>query len=332
MRTATVCSRQRISFGLLVMIFAAASMQSAAQNAPFTSHNDQNGGTLSGLVITSSGSSKRDALITLRAITGQTLCTAFTDEAGSFHCPDVPAGIYQLIVSSEGNEQSIDISVANVNPEITITLSDGHTSQDQSNAVSVSELMVPSKARKSFRKATERFKKADLAGARSEVDKALEMWPRFAAALTLRGFIKEHSTTPQDAVNDFNAALDVDRSYGLAYIGLAANYNDTGDFDKALSVLDRGTPYITLMWQSHYEISKALLGKRAFARALQEASRASTLFGDDTPGLCFVKAQAYLNLGNARAAREQVETFLKKNSNRPGVERLRQLLATLIVH
>jgi tetratricopeptide (TPR) repeat protein len=189
--------------------------------------------------------------------------------------------------------------------------------------------MVPSKAWKAFQKATERFQKSDLAGARLQLDKAIELWPRFAAALTLRGVLKTHSALPHDAVEDFNAALDADRTYGLAYIGLAENHNATGNFDEAMNVLDRGSAYLTQMWQLHYEVSKALFGKKSFSRALQEASRASTMLGHELPGLCFIKAEAYVNLGDARAARTELETYLKENGNRPGADRLHQLLASL---
>lgn len=330
MGTATRWFRQQIFCGLFVAILAGSWIHCRAQSGASDFRNERSvGSSFNGRVVASNGPLQRDTRIELRSTTGQTVCSTYTDASGSFHCSDVVPGLYQLIVSSERNEQTVDISVGNFRPEVTIKVPDAKINQDQTRSVSVSELMVPAKARKVFEKAAERFQRADLAGTRAELDKALEIWPRFAAALTLRGVLKMHSRVPHDAIQDFNAALDVDRSYGLAYIGLAANHNATGKFDEALKVLDRGRPYLTQMWQLHYETSKSLLGKRAFTRAIEEANRASAMLGQDTPGVCLIKSQAYLNLDNARAARTEIENYLKRNHGGPGIERLRQLLGSI---
>lgn len=189
--------------------------------------------------------------------------------------------------------------------------------------------MVPPGAKKCFDKASKLLHKNKVDDALKELNKALGMWPRYAAALSLRGFLEMTRNQHQKALNDFSAAVANDPGYAPAYVGLAADYNRTGKFDMALKVLDRSKPFTSGSWQLHFEASKALLGMKSFTSALKEANEASKIYGQELPDFRLVRAQAYLQLKQTEAAIRELRECLAKESKGPRAEKIRQFLSAL---
>jgi len=310
-----------------VMFFC--SLPVHAQFEDFPSRPGARRGSLEGSVVTSTGEPVRDARVELRTLAGMTVSTKEVGSSGSFSIPDLQPGWYELVASSGIHRSTTTVSISSFVERMTIQIDAAPAQAQSENMVSVSSLTVPSKARKAFEAADQRFRENDVRGAWERVEKALQAFPKYAAALTLRGLLKMQTNQPQQAVDDFAAALDADRGYQLAYAGLAADYNLMGRFDEALRVLDQGNSLASPLWLAHFEASKALLGKKSFDRALAEANRAHSLLGRDLPMLNVVKGYAYIGLKDMTSGTTALQQYLRQESTGPLADKVRAVLASL---
>ena len=198
--------------------------------------------------------------------------------------------VYVRPITTNGNAATM------TSPSVPRTVDCSGENSAHGSTVTAAQLTLPAEARTSFNNALKLFAKKDFDAARSQVVRALQICPRFAAALTLRGVLRVVGSQDQQAREDFRMALKIDPSYSLAYIGLAADYNLIGQFDQALNILRESAPFTARLWQSHFEASKALFAKGLFSRAIHEANQASLLYGRDMPDLHLIKAASYLGL------------------------------------
>ena len=308
-----------------------------AQDTAFHLGQDGNQVSLQGQVVTASGQPLSNVRIELRSATGRIISSTWAGSTGTFYVPNLDKGVYEVVATS-GVDQSVEtVSVSSLQTQLIIRFAstagrsgeEKRSSNSNSSTVSVTALAVPSGARKAYEKAARLFQKNEIAGAWNQLSTALQMWPKYAEALALRGALRLQSNGLQDAMNDFANALQLDRGCPLAYIGLAAAYNLTGRFDDALLILDQATSLKMQLWQVHYETSKALLGKKVFDRALREAIQADKELGQDLPSLNIVKAKAYIGLKNKNSAISELQKILQKQNSGPEADESRALLASM---
>jgi tetratricopeptide (TPR) repeat protein len=284
---------------------------------------------LNGHVVNQNGQPVTDVLIELRSVAGKIISSVTADRSGSFYIPNLDPGWYEVVATSGINRSVTTVDVSSFPEPLTIRLGSAPSAVHNEATVSVNSLATPSDAQKAFEAAERLFQKNDLSGAWNKVNKALQAWPNYAAALTLRGVLKMGNNQPQPAIDDFAAAVEADRSYHLAYIGLAAAYNLSARFDEALRALDQVDPRNPQSWQIHFETSKALLGKKSFGRALQEADRAASLLGRDLPEINVLRANAYIGMQDMNSAAKELREYLRLDGSGPLADKARALLVQM---
>ena len=94
-------------------------------------------------------------------------------------------------------------------------------------------MQAPSNARKAYEKAQKDISKENLKDAEKELDKAVQEFPKFAAAWALLGMIHQSSKQLDQAGKDYEQAIASDPQYAKPYFGLAViaanqqNWKDT---------------------------------------------------------------------------------------------------------
>jgi tetratricopeptide (TPR) repeat protein len=190
------------------------------------------------------------------------------------------------------------------------TPSRNKSSPDRQATISAAELRVPGKARDACRKAWFAMSENKLGDAARYIEKALSVWPQYAAALALRATLEMQDTNSHErAKDDAEKAIEYDPNYAAGYIVLGSAYNSLGQFDDAIRTLDRGIALLPTTWQGYYEMSYALLGKGDFLGGLHQAEKASSLGSGNYPDLHLVKAYCYVGLKNQSAAKAELEAF-----------------------
>src|SRR6185369_1418797 len=133
------------------------------------------------------------------------------------------------------------------------------TAADGSQSISVTQFRVPDKARKLYEKGNEALSKNKLADAKKYAEKALEIHPKFAEALTLRGILEINDGATDQGLADFDSAIKADPNFALAYTTMGAALNQTQKYDDATRVLLRAVALQPTAWQAYYELAKASL-------------------------------------------------------------------------
>lgn len=109
--------------------------------------------------------------------------------------------------------------------------------------ISLTTMQAPTSARKAYEKAQKDISKENLKDAEKELDKAVEEFPKFAAAWALLGMIHQNSKQLDQATNDYTQSISSDPQYAKPYFGLAViaanqqNWKDTVRFTEQVNRL-----------------------------------------------------------------------------------------------
>jgi tetratricopeptide (TPR) repeat protein len=285
-------------------------------------------GSISGSVNTVDGQPVSDARIELRSSTGATTVSGYTSLNGRFEFQNVPVGSYEIVADSGVDEARERVNVQNDLATVSLRLPrvGAASSAGNNNTVSIAELKIPEKARNEDKKAREALQKQDTASARKHVEKALEIAPQFAAALTTRALIELDDNHLDPAIADLEKAVQLDAGYGLSFLVLGAAYNHLQHFDDAIRALDHGVALMPNYWQGYFELGKAYLGKNDLPHAQAQLDRCKQQAPPNYAPLHLVRANLELALRNYPEAMAELEAYLDREPTGETSARARKTL------
>ncbi len=287
-------------------------------------------GSIMGSVNSLAGQPLKDVQVQLHGLSGAGVAASTsTDRSGRFSFSGVPAGTYEIVAVSGVNQITERVEVSSVPVITTLRLPISGMPNDGAgtNTVSVAQYRVPEKARTEFMKAREATSRMKIEEAQKHVNRALELYPNYAAALTLRAILELDQSEIDAAINDTQKAIQSDGNYAMAYTVLASALTATGRFDDALQALQRSESLAPDTWQTYYEKAKAYLGKADYRATVQQLDRAGSLVSEDFPQMHLLRARALIGLNMSAEAGTELETFLKKVPQGPESEQARSMLA-----
>ena len=295
-----------------------------------SSLNKLQGSTISGVVVGSDGSPLPDVRIEIRnEQTASSVASGYTNGSGAFEFDRLPMAAYDVSATRGLAESHEHLALGDVgaNLKIRLTTAGSAASQaDGSATVSVAEYRVPQKARDAFHKAEAALAKSRPDEVARQLAKALEAYPDYAPALTLRGVTSLDALNPQAAINDFDRAIHSDPNYALAYTAMAAALNQLSKFDDALRSGDRAVSLAPRSWQSYFEMAKSYVGKADYEHALQQITKAQQLVPTEYPPIHLVRAHVMLALKNYAEAMTELQAFLTLAPHDPNSGAARETL------
>jgi tetratricopeptide (TPR) repeat protein len=289
--------------------------------------------SISGVVVGSDGAPVPDVRIEIRNDqTSRVITSAYTNNSGAFQFNNLPLAPYDVAAMRGMSESHEHLALGDVGANLRIRLTTANSAATQADGhatVSVAEYKVPQKARDAFHKAEQALAKNRPDDAAKNLSKALEIYPDYAPALTLRGVMSLDSSKPESAINDFDKAIHSDPGYAMAYTAMAAAQNQLNKFDDAVRSAERAVTLAPRSWQSYFEMAKAYVGKTDYQHALQQVSRAQELVPTDYAPIHLVRAHVMLALKNYSNAIDELQAFLKLSPQDPNSGAVRQTLEKL---
>jgi Flp pilus assembly protein TadD len=287
-----------------------------------TSQFSGGGASLQGTVLSALTSKPmQNARVELHDITnGTVMKSVYTNTGGQFDFGSIPQGIYR-VVAVQGVaqvEERVDVSSMGTTVSLRLPVNDAPAAGLSSNTVSVAQYKVPEQARNEYMKAAQASERTKAPEALKHLARALEIYPDYADALTLRAILTLASNTPA-AIDDLQKAIQADGNYALAYTVLGSAFNSQDKFDQAIQTLQRAQSLAPDAWQSYFEMARAYLGKADFQSALGQLDKAQSLLPSEYAPLRLVKAQALMALKQYDAAVAECRTYLQKDPNGPNV-------------
>ena len=317
----------RATFSVSLLTFLFAVPAHAQFNTPLGAIG---AGRLTGTVYDASGATSPAAHIDVRdASTGIIVASGFAHDGGSFELYNIPEGNYQVVAEANGQQGQELVSVHGSLNNVEIHLRGTTQATGHGGTVSAAQLLVPPKAREAYTKAQQAFVKNKPDQATKYLDKAIEIYPHFAEALTLQALLALEKDDVSAAQDNLEHAIQYDPNYGMAYTALGSIYNSQGRYDDAMRATDRGMALSPNAWQPYFEASKAYFGKRMYERCLQMADKAQSLGGNAYVAIHMLKAYALIPQKLYRQARQEVQAFLSTNPKGDGAAQAQQLLAKL---
>jgi Flp pilus assembly protein TadD len=284
--------------------------------------------TLNGSVNTAANQPVRDARVELRQVLTQAVvASGYTLPNGSFELTNVPPGAYEVVAAVGINEARERIEIDQPMTTVNLRLPGPAADAAAGGAtVSVAQLKIPHQARKQYDKAEQAFHKQKFDQARERLQKALQEFPNYAQALTLRAILRLQDNQLDQARADLEHAIKADYGYPMAYIVLGATYNLMSRYDDSVRTLEHGIVLSPASWQAYFELSKALLGKGQFEAALRQVNKASALAPANFGAIHLVKAHALLGIKAYDQAVMELEQYLGTNPSSADSDAARQTL------
>ena len=182
--------------------------------------------------------------------------------------------------------------------------------------VSTNELQAPHEAQAALHQAREALDRRRYPEARGHIARALEIYPKYALALELRGILNLGEDHLEEACSDSRQAIEYDPNLGAAYLSLGAAYNRLGHFKEAVAPLTRAAMMLPNTWTVHYEMALAYLGSGKYEAALEAISRAvekNPAEPDNRSSVFYTKARVLLELKDSPAARAAFEQSIQQD-------------------
>ena len=301
------------------------------QQAPFAMHSTRTEARpISGTVRDANNNPLNEVRVELTDWNGGIVNSTYTNHAGSFEFPPVPEGPYTIVATSGVQQVSERVETSHWSAMNMVSLrlpvsnkpDDGRTG----NTISVAQYRVPDKAREEFNKAHENLEKGRLTDANRHLARALELYPDYADALTLRGILELDHKQTDAAIADLDHAIKSDGSYALAYMVMGSALNQASKYDQAIQSLQRGESLAPDYWQAYFEMGKSYVGKGDYPAALAQLDRARTLAGAEYPLIDYMRAHALLEMKQYQEAVAALQSYLQKEPQSANSERARQML------
>lgn len=214
------------------------------------------------------------------------------------------------------------------NPDVgTIILR--HLANVQGTAISFTTLKAPNPAKKSFEKAQKSLqqKPPKHAEAAKELEKAVQLYPEFAAAWNMLGECKLAAKDEEGARQAFEKSMAADGKYTNPYLQLAVLDLRASHWKEAAEITGRLNQLNPYLPQSHY--FNAIANFNLNKMELAEKSARSAM--DRSDGGRFPRAHHLLGAilarqGDFSSAAEQFRTYLKLSPNAAEADQLKRQL------
>ena len=326
---------------VLALGFAGCTLSLTAQRmgmdpsqTPFSQHDSgmnssrMDNRSISGTVQDTAGNPLQDVRVELTDGNGVVVNSAYTSASGRFEFSRVASGIY-LVVATSGLQQTTErVEASNFSNLVSIRMQGRGKPADGvgGDSISVAQYRVPAKAREAYRKAHSAVEKGKTDEANKHLAKALEIFPNYAEALTLRGVLELNRQDSQAAVADLDKAIKADANYAMAYMVMGSALNMQSRFDEAIRALQRGESLAPTYWQAHFEMGKSYIGKADYPAALRQLERAENLAPEEYPLIYLLRAHALLSMKQFPEAMAALQAYLQKDPGGANVEQAQKMM------
>ncbi|HZD92993.1 MAG TPA: carboxypeptidase regulatory-like domain-containing protein, partial [Candidatus Sulfotelmatobacter sp.] len=207
------------------------STTSTMPHSQFDSSLRENG-SITGTVNDTHNKPVKDVRVELTNSNGVAVSSAYTNSSGMFEFSRVAPGPYTVVATAGLQQSSERVEVSGWTNTVTIHMpvSDKPEEGASGNSVSVAQLKIPSKAREEYRKSREALQKDKLEDAKKHLAKALEIYPNYADALTLRAVLALNQKDSEAAIADLDQAIKADANCAMAYMVMGSALNMQSKF------------------------------------------------------------------------------------------------------
>ncbi len=263
---------------------------------------------------------------------------SFTNQEAMAEFDDVAAGTYHVIVSGQGIEeadsgifevdhrrssQSIFV-VVKPTPDEKQAASGGKGS----STVASADLNIPANAAKEFDKATELMAKQDWKKAIEQLNKAVAIYPQYAAAYNNLGAIYARQGDRDHEREALQKAVSLNDHFAPAFVNLAKMDIADHDLPGAEALLEKATSTDPLNSPTLILLANVELLNQHYDQSIANCRKAHSLPGPHAMAH-YIAAHALQDKNESSEAAAELQTFLKEEPNGGMSDAVRKQLSSL---
>jgi len=244
------------------------------------------------------------------------------------------AGDYYVAVSGIGIESTespaFEVGDTSQSVELSVKrLEQSKGARQPSPTVSVSDLHIPSKARKEFAKASAQIAKNVWNRALEHLKKAIAIYPHYAAAYNNLGVAYAHLGDREREREALQEAIDLDDHFAPALTNLAKMAIVDRNLPEAEVMLSRATAVDPNDVQTLVLLAKLQLLNRHFEPAIATCRKVHSMQHDSQSLVHYIAARALEGENRPADAVSELHTFLDEQPSGPGAEAARKEMGVL---
>jgi tetratricopeptide (TPR) repeat protein len=198
--------------------------------------------------------------------------------------------------------------------------------RDPATVVSQTGLSVPDKARRAYADAERKLQRRDVIGATKDLERAVEVAPKFAAAWNHLGTIAYQTRNYNEAERCFRTALDADPGMYEPLVNLGGVLITLGNYDEAWKVNVEAVVVRPGDALAHSQLGMTYLFLNKLDLAEKHLLEAVSLDPGHFSHPQIHLAEIYVRRKDLMRAAEQAEDFIRRHPDDPSVPTLRETL------
>ncbi len=263
----------------------------------------------------------------------------YTNTSGMLEFPNIRIGNYHLLVSGEGIEET-DSGVFEVDPrkvsqyQYVIVKRAGEANSTESKqhtdpTVAAVDLSIPASARNEFDKANEFMNKENWKKAIERLTKALEIYPKFAAAYNNLGVVYSRLKDRVLERQALQKAISINDHFAPAYVNLARMDIVDHNFPEAETMLGKATASDPNNPLTLVLLANVQLLDQHYDEAIANCRKAHSMPQDPHALAHYIAARAWEHENRPAEALSELQTFLQEEPSGPRADAVRKEIAGL---
>jgi tetratricopeptide (TPR) repeat protein len=254
-----------------------------------------------------------------------------TRDGGSFQFVQMNPGRYTLSVWHQDyveHSETIDLMLSSVTGLLVRLAKQTAPPKSMQGSVPAWALTIPEKAQEQFNRGLAALERSDGQRAVRHMQRAVEIYPQFAAAYAAMGNAQQMLKESEEATKSFNRALEIDDTLYAAWLGLGTLHSAAGRHQDAERCLLKARTLRTEDWQAWYQLGELYWEMKDAPHTEENARRALQMHGS-MPRIHILLINALVVQEKYRESLAAMEEFLAKfprSPLAPEVARKRDLL------
>lgn len=300
---------------------------------------DDNLAVLDGQVKFSDGNPAEAAVVQLVSSEGEVIAEQRTDPSGHFSFTSLQRGNYSVVASMIGYHSASSLVAYSDGYRRTIELtlvpdsgSAGANGSSSRSTVSVSELEVPEKALREYRKGIESLSRKKISEAQGHFEAAIQIDPQFNESYQQLGLLFAEQGQYPRAEETLQKAIQIDGKNSSTYAYLGYVYQRANQTGKAERAFRQSIGLSDANWLAQMGLGQILIGEKQPEKGLPHLFSAQKLHPGD-PAIYLMIYNALISLDRGPEALTELDEFLArfpKDPMAPKLAKVRKGLAEAV--
>jgi tetratricopeptide (TPR) repeat protein len=201
----------------------------------------------------------------------------------------------------------------------------------EGTSISVTSMLAPKAAQKALEKAREEEKKGKWDEAQKSLEKAVQIYPKYAVAWCELGWLQIRHDDALSAKKSFEQSLAADSKYVNAYDGLAQLAYRANQWWQVVEVTNKLLALNPVNFPSAYFFNSVANYQLGDFDAAEKSSRQGVKVDDghQTPKLQYILGMVLMRKGQYREASEQIQQYISRTKEPAEIEGAKKQLAEI---